>query len=43
MLLFAADHAILPVDARVNRVGRRLGYGEPAGDFGSRRDRSRQR
>jgi endonuclease-3 len=33
MLLFAADHAILPVDARVSRVGRRLGYGEPAADF----------
>ena len=33
MLLFAADHAILPVDARINRVGRRLGYGEPAADF----------
>jgi endonuclease-3 len=33
MLLFAADHAILPVDARVNRVGRRLGYGEPNADF----------
>ena len=33
MLLFAADHAILPVDARVNRVGGRLGYGERAGDF----------
>ena len=33
MLLFAADHAILPVDARVSRVGRRLGYGEAAGDF----------
>ena len=33
MLLFAADHAILPVDARVNRVGRRLGYGEAASDF----------
>ena len=33
MLLFAADIAILPVDARVNRVGRRLGYGEAAGDF----------
>jgi endonuclease-3 len=28
MLLFAADHRILPVDARVSRVGRRLGYGE---------------
>src|SRR4051812_28184929 len=33
MLLFAADQAILPVDARVNRVGRRLGYGAAAGDF----------
>jgi endonuclease-3 len=33
MLLFAAEHAILPVDARVNRVGRRLGYGEAGGDF----------
>jgi endonuclease-3 len=33
MLLFAADHAILPVDARVNRVGQRLGYGAGAGDF----------
>jgi endonuclease III len=33
MLLFAADHAILPVDARINRVGLRLGYGDPAGDF----------
>lgn len=32
MLLFAADHPILPVDARVHRVGLRLGYGEP-GDF----------
>ena len=33
MLLFAADQAILPVDARVSRVGRRLGYGEAADDF----------
>jgi endonuclease-3 len=33
MLLFAADHAILPVDARMVRVARRLGYGEPAEDF----------
>jgi endonuclease-3 len=33
MLLFAADHQILPVDARVSRVGLRLGYGESAGDF----------
>jgi len=33
MLLFAADHCILPVDARVSRVGRRLGYGEGDPDF----------
>jgi endonuclease-3 len=33
MLLFTADHPILPVDARVNRVGRRLGYGEPSDEF----------
>jgi endonuclease-3 len=33
MLLFAADHAILPVDARLNRVGLRLGYGEAHDDF----------
>ncbi len=33
MLLFAADHQILPVDARVNRVGLRLGYGKADGDF----------
>ena len=33
MLLFAADQMILPVDARVSRVGRRLGYGETAPDF----------
>jgi endonuclease-3 len=33
MLLFAADQAILPVDARVNRVGQRLGYGAADGDF----------
>jgi endonuclease-3 len=33
MLLFAADQMILPVDARVNRVGRRLGYADVAGDF----------
>lgn len=33
MLLFAAGQVILPVDARVSRVGRRLGYGEAAGDF----------
>ena len=34
MLLFAADHAILPVDARVHRVARRLGYArDTLGDF----------
>jgi endonuclease-3 len=27
MLLFAADHPVMPVDARVSRVARRLGYG----------------
>jgi endonuclease III len=27
MLLFAAGHAVLPMDARVGRVARRLGYG----------------
>jgi endonuclease-3 len=33
MLLFAADQLIFPVDARVNRVARRLGYGDPSDDF----------
>jgi len=33
MLLFAGDHAVLPVDARVARVATRLGYGEKAADF----------
>jgi endonuclease III len=33
MLLFAADHPVLPVDARVSRVARRLGYGDAEGDF----------
>jgi endonuclease-3 len=33
MLLFAADHPILPVDARVIRVARRLGYGQPQEGF----------
>jgi endonuclease III len=33
MLLFAADHAVLPVDSRLSRVARRLGYGEPHDDF----------
>jgi endonuclease III len=33
VLLFAADHPILPVDARVARVARRLGYGDGGADF----------
>jgi endonuclease III len=33
MLLFAADHQILPVDARVSRVARRLGYGAADAEF----------
>ncbi len=33
MLLFTGDHAVLPVDARVNRVGSRLGYGERSAEF----------
>jgi len=33
MLLFAADHPVLPVDARVSRVARRLGYGDGGGAF----------
>jgi endonuclease-3 len=33
VLLFAADHPVLPVDARVNRVAHRLGYGDAGGDF----------
>jgi len=33
MLLFAADQPILPVDARVNRVARRLGYADAPGNF----------
>jgi endonuclease-3 len=33
MLLFAADQPVLPVDARVSRVARRLGYGDTQGDF----------
>jgi endonuclease-3 len=33
MLLFAAEHPVLPVDARVSRVARRLGYGEPHDEF----------
>jgi endonuclease-3 len=33
MLLFAAGHPVLPVDARVSRVARRLGYGDTQADF----------
>jgi endonuclease-3 len=33
MLLFAAGHAVMPVDARVSRVSRRLGYGQEEKDF----------
>ena len=33
MLLFAADHPILPVDARVARVATRLGFGQAQKDF----------
>jgi endonuclease-3 len=33
MLLFAADQPVLPIDARVSRVARRLGYGDAQGDF----------
>ena len=33
VLLFSADHPILPVDARLARVARRLGYGNGAADF----------
>ncbi len=33
MLLFAADHRVLPVDARVARTATRLGYGEVHKDF----------
>jgi endonuclease-3 len=33
MLLFAADHAVLPVDARINRTACRLGYGERSSGF----------
>ena len=33
MLLFAGGHPVLPVDAKVVRTARRLGYGDPAPDF----------
>jgi endonuclease III len=33
MLLFAANHPVLPVDAKVSRVARRLAYGEEYPSF----------
>jgi endonuclease-3 len=33
MLLFAADHPVMPVDARVSRVAQRLGFGELHKEF----------
>jgi endonuclease-3 len=33
MLLFAADHPTIPVDARISRTALRLGYGEPSESF----------
>jgi endonuclease-3 len=33
MLLFTADHAVLPAEARVTTVGRRLGYGDSDAEF----------
>jgi endonuclease III len=33
MLLFAGNHPVLPVDARVGRVATRLGYGEKSANF----------
>lgn len=33
MLLFAADHPVLPIDAAVSRVATRLGYGRQQTDF----------
>ena len=33
MLLFTADHPVLPVDAHISRVASRLGYGEPHDQF----------
>jgi endonuclease-3 len=33
MLLFAAGHPVLPVDASLSRVARRLGYGEEHAQF----------
>jgi len=33
LLLFATDHVVLPVDARICRTGLRLGYGREEDDF----------
>lgn len=33
ILLFAADHLVLPIDARVHRVALRLGYGRRGPEF----------
>ena len=41
MLLFAADHPVLPVDARLSRVARRLGYGDREEYRRGRRRRAR--
>ena len=43
MLLFAADHPVLPVDARVSRVALRLGYGGRGTLHEDRRARSATR
>lgn len=43
MLLFAADHPVLPADARLTRVGRRLGYGDQATSGFRKQSRSVQR
>jgi endonuclease-3 len=42
MLLFAADQPVLPVDARVSRTARRLGYGEQHADVRRSARSSRQ-
>ena len=42
MLLFAADRSVLPVDLHLQRVGRRLGYGEES-ETGRKSVRSVQR
>ena len=42
MLLFAAGHPVLPVDARLRRVARRLGYGDQQARFHADRARDPQ-